>query len=228
MAARPQAVVPNSVIPSHRYRLGLKWWLGVPIINTDDEEETLCPGCGIAVDRFGDHVLSCPRNNFAARHNGVQTALAAILAESNQPHALEVPVPECNDAALRPADLLLKNWFGGQDTAVDLTVCHGWQQSEQNLGREKWRAFLRRKEQAKHTKYDQVCRNANWRFTAMSFGTWGGLGPEAGNMLSRIIKKAAAWQDGDIKASLQEDLRHTVGLCLMSHIWDLLEAKNWF
>ena len=131
-------------------------------------------------------------------------------------------------AALRPADLLLKNWFGGHDTAINLTVCHGWQQSEQTLGREKWRAFLRRKEQAKHTKYDLVCKNANWRFTAMSFGTWGGMGPDAGNMMSRTIKKAVAWQDGDIKASLQEDLRHKVGLCLMSHIWDLLEAKNWF
>jgi hypothetical protein len=177
---------------------------------------------------FGDHLLCCPRNNYAARHNGVQTALASILAESNQAHSLEVQVPNTDDTALRPADLLLKNWFGGQDTAVDLTVCHGWQHSEQTSGRERWRSFLRRKEQQKHLKYDQVCKNANWRFAAMSFGTWGGRGPEASGMLSRIIKKAVSWQEGDIKASLQEDLRHRVGLRLMSHIWDLLEAKNWF
>ena len=226
------AVTPSNslhtTIPSDLYRLGLKWWLGLPLIGAS-EDPVLCPGCGSQVDEHGDHLLCCPRNNYSKRHNALQECLANILTESGQGFATEVQVPNCPDAQLRPADLLLRAWDNGADTAVDLTVCHGWQVSERGntVSRERWRTFLTRKERAKHAKYDVHCRRAHWSFAAMAFGTFGGTGPEAARVLHRVLKRAACWLEGDLRASKQEELRLSMGLTLMRHIWLLLEAKNY-
>ena len=60
----------------------------------------------------------------------------------------------------------------------------------------------------------------------MAFGTWGGLGPEAAKLLARMVGRAAAWQEGPLRAWRQQGLREGVGLALMTHIWALLDAKN--
>lgn len=114
---------------------------------------------------------------------------------------------------------------------MDLTICHGWQRTQQTEAdrpptREKWRAFLNEQERAKHTKYDALCAAAHWNFSAMAFGTWGGTGPECARLLHRISKRAAGWQEGDLRASQQENARLTVGLTLMRHVWALLLSKN--
>ena len=226
------AITPSSALhttfSSDLYRLGLKWWLGMPITVQNQAELPPCPGCGNSLDVFGDHLLCCQRINFTKRHSAVQEALAYVLSESGQGFSREVVVPEQGDRQLRPADLLLRAWDGGKDTAVDLTVVHGWQISERSerVTRERWRSFLTRKEREKHLRYDIVCSGAQWSFAAMAFGTWGGLGPEAAKLLHRMCKRAACWWEGDLRASRQEDLRLTFGMTLMKHIWTLLSPKT--
>jgi hypothetical protein len=115
------------------------------------------------------------------------------------------------------------------DMAMDLTICHGWQVSERTstVKRDKWRQFLCRKEKDKHGKYDALCgRRAHWSFRALAFGTWGGVGPEAAKVLHRFLKRAACWQEGDLRAARQDELRQHVGLQLMKHVWRLLDGKN--
>ena len=143
--------------------------------------------------------------------------------ESRLPHA---------DNGQRPADLLLRHWDGGRHLAIDLTIVHGWQVSERpspttppSVSRERWRRFLALKEAAKHTRYDALCAREEWSFAAMAFGTWGGMGPECAKMLHRIVKRSASWLEGDLRASRQEEIRHTLGLTLMRHIWEMLAAK---
>ena len=117
----------------------------------------VCPGCSQAVDVIGDHLVCCRRINFSRRHNAVQETLGGILQEAGQGWAKEVALPDPLDVNLRPADLLIKCWTEGRDTAVDLTVSHGWQLAERGdgpAGRERWRAFIRKKEQKKHERYD--------------------------------------------------------------------------
>ena len=72
-------------------------------------------------------------------------AIAYILDEAGQAYCLEESIPLKKYEKLRPADILLKGWYAGKDTAVDLTVVHGWQGCQQRASREKWRAFLRKK-----------------------------------------------------------------------------------
>ena len=225
------AVVPHSAlmtsIPSDTYRLGLRWWLGLPLIEVGDQVTPVCSGCQGTVDLFGDHLLCCPRINFAVRHNALKDALAGVLREAGQGVGVEVPIPDCQDASLRPADLLLRHLHAGKDTAVDLTVAHGWQAQESaTVSRERWRTFLRRKEAAKVAKYEDVCAEAGWAFLPAAFGTWGGQGPQAARLVSRCCKMVAGWHEGDLRASRQEEARQGLGLTLMRAVWSLLEAKN--
>ena len=87
---------------------------------------------------------------------------------------------------------MVPNWTNGRDAAVDITICHAWQLGEQrqagsarqdDISRERWRTFLRRKEADKHSKYDITCNTSGWSFAAMYFGTWGGVGPEGAKFL---------------------------------------------
>ena len=234
------AVPPNAnlyyTLPSDQYKTALRWWLGLPLNTPPDPGGTIrCPGCQASVDEFGDHLLCCPRNNFITRHMAVQDTLASLLQEGGQGVTKEVRIPHAGNA-LRPADLLVANWMGGKDTAIDVTVCHAWQVGEHRavgssgqeiVSRERWRTFLRRKEADKHNKYDMLCSSAGWGFMAMAFGTWGGVGPECAQLLHRITKRAASWQEGDLRASKLEQARMAVGWCLMTKILEHLNNKNY-
>ena len=114
------------------------------------------------------------------------------------------------------------------DLALDVTLVHGWQASVQgpSVTRERWRTFLRKKEQLKHQQYDTACSRAGWSFGALAMGTWGGVGPEGARHLQRILKRAAFWLDGDQRAVRQEELKRSFGLMVARQIWRLLDAKN--
>ena len=112
-----------------------------------------------------------------------------------------------------------------------MTLVHGWQASVQsatttNITRERWRTFLKKKEQLKHQKYDAACKRAGWSFMPLAMGTWGGVGPEGARTLQRILKRAASWMDGEQRAVRQEELKSTFGLMVARQIWHLLDAKN--
>ena len=53
------------------------------------------------------------------------------------------------------------------------------------------------------------------------------MGPEGATILHRIVKRAASWLEGDLRASRQEEIRHAVGVALMRHVWQMLEGKNY-
>ena len=174
-----------------------------------------------------DYLLCCVRNNFSNRHNAVQEALCELLTSSGQGHTREVQIPSSPDGELRPADILLSAFQGGAPTALDITVAHGWQASESTtVSREKWRTFLRRKETAKHSKYDAPCKAAGWGFLAVAFGTWDGLRQKGARTLHRLVKRAASWQEGGLRAPKQHELLEGIGLSFMRQIWRLLGNRN--
>ena len=226
MSVKPSQPL-QTLIPPDQYRLGLRWWLGLPLVEAPTSGASVrCVGCDGDVDIFGDHLLCCRRNNFQKRHTAVQEAIANMLTDCGQGFSLEVPVPNTTDASLRPADILLRTWSSGMDTAVDLTVVHGWQQQERLATKERWRAFLRTKEEQKHKKYDGVCDRAGWKMLAMAFGTWGGMGPEGTHLLQRLVRRAAGWFEEDLRSVKQFEVRCSVGLALSRQVWKLLENKQ--
>jgi hypothetical protein len=224
MTALPAAGTGN-IFSNEDYCVGIKWWLGAPLISTTGAR---CHGCGQTVDPHGDHFLCCKRNNFAPRHDAVQDALFTILSSSGVSVAREVALPSNNDDHLRPADLLLDNWHAGKPTAVDVTVTHGWAHGAQTAApaRDNWRPFLQRKEKMKHDKYDIPCAQDGWCFNAAAFGTWGGMGPEAAKVLSRMLQRATAWEGVESKGVALRRHYESVGTALFRQIWRLLDARN--
>ena len=62
----------------------------------------------------------------------------------------------------------------------------------------------------------------------MAFGTWGGLGPEGAKVLHRLVKWAASWQEGELRALRQRELLETISLAIMRQVWKLLGNKTLF
>jgi hypothetical protein len=222
MAATPSN---NSLttFSSEEYTLGLKWWLGLPVL---EDVSQPCTGCGQPLDQEGDHLLCCRRNNFSARHNAVQDALFQTLSNSGHRVQKEVSLPTARDSHLRPADLLLDCWSEGKPTALDVTVCHGWQAAEHTATRERWRSFLKRREDAKKQKYNVPCQQAGWGFTPFALGTWGGMGPETAKTLSRVAKRASSWQQGAERETKQAEIYQNVAIALLREVFHLLQPKH--
>jgi hypothetical protein len=220
----------QTVIPTDEYRLGLKFWLGLPLVDPAAPAPS-CPLCRVVVDAHGDHLLCCKHNNYALRHNAVQDAFCALLSEAGVPFQKEVAIPGQAVGGLRPADALAQF---AKPLAVDVTIGHGWQASERvdaatlagrgDATREKWRRFLIDNEGKKHAKYDVACAAAGWDFTPMAFGTWGGVGPEAAKLLARIIGLAAGWREVDLRPWRKEELRQRFFLALYRQVCRLLGA----
>ena len=213
-----------------QYRLGLKWLLGVPVIASDCEGMP-CPACGNAVDVFGDHLLCCRRNNFYGRHFAVQEALLTIAQVGGQPFVREAPMPRSSPEAqhgpaLRPADILLRAWQGGKDTAVDVTIKHPLQAAQAPWTKARAAAFLRQVEHQKEVKYAEACKKEGWAFCPAAFDTWGGVGPKAKDLLHKLLKRATGTLAPELQGARTAELRQLLSLSLMRQVWRLLSAKN--
>ena len=93
------------------------------MLKVDPDSHVQCPGCLGQVDCFGDHLLCCHRNNYTRRHQAVQGAIVSVVSDAAQPHAREVPIPDCPEGQLRPADILLKGWQTGTGGRFDGHTC---------------------------------------------------------------------------------------------------------
>jgi hypothetical protein len=231
MSVRPSASA-KTTIPTDTYRLGLRFWLGMPVVEASSMPLS-CPSCRADVDEHGDHMMCCRHNNFTRRHAAVQEGLAVLLREARQPFDKEVGFPGEGAGGQRAADIFIPCHEGGRDVAIDVTVEHGWKVAEQrdeeqvasrpDATRERWRGFLVRAERKKVDFYKVACDRAGWRFRPMAFGTWGGQGPEAARLLHHFLARATCWCEPDQRAGKMQELRQQFGLALMRQVWALLE-----
>jgi hypothetical protein len=117
----PPAPALGNACPPSQFRLLLRWFLGMPIL----EEELAgkpCPLCGDPVDIFGDHAVSCDKGNKYRRHFAIQDWLIHLL----QSHGIACARERMIDPAsrLRPADIFIPNWSIEGDMALDVTIRH--------------------------------------------------------------------------------------------------------
>ena len=73
-------------LTSRPWTLLARMRVGLPL---DALESRFCPGCGVAMDAFWDHVLSCHKLGIYARHNKVRNELASLCADLNLQVELE-------------------------------------------------------------------------------------------------------------------------------------------
>ena len=62
----------------------LRWRLGMPLIQNGPNIEA-CGKCGEVLDVYGDHAVTCKRNNFHTRRQLVVEALARVLTSADIP-----------------------------------------------------------------------------------------------------------------------------------------------
>ena len=109
---------------SGEFTVAVKYRLGCPVYQSAGP----CPACLRPSDRFGDHALSCGYwGERITRHNILRdtifsTAASAALSPVKEGRFLLPGVDR------RPADVLLPNWAGGRDAALDVTVINPLQQ----------------------------------------------------------------------------------------------------
>ena len=98
--------------------LALKYRLGMKVFDTAGP----CPACLRDSDEYGDHAMCCGAGGERiSRHNNLRdaffdTAVAAGLGPVREGRFL---LPGTDR---RPADVLVPNWVGGKDAAMDVTV----------------------------------------------------------------------------------------------------------
>jgi hypothetical protein len=115
-------VIPSPVLGLHvrpqEFRYSVLYRLGAPVYPSAGP----CPACKKDSDRYGDHAIVCgSHGERIARHNQLRDAIYSVAASSNL-----APRKEENallpGTSARPADVLIPNWTGGRDTALDVTV----------------------------------------------------------------------------------------------------------
>ena len=126
------------------------------------------------MDPFGDHAVCCKLNNFYMRHNMVADAVSRVLAGAGIHTDREVTLA----GKKQPADLLALGISSSAPVALDITVVHTL--SHFDAWRNNSRVYDAEKE--KHEHYDAVWASAALSFKAFGLSTFGGAGPDAGQM----------------------------------------------
>jgi hypothetical protein len=207
------------VVSPEEYRIGLRWWMGVPLLSNPGT----CPACGEPADCHGDHFVCCNRNNYYGRHFAVQEGLMGLLAAGGQGYRREVALSDSSTggALLRPADLLLTAFEGGTDLAIDLTVVHPVRRDTTAT-----RTALQIAEDTKTRLYGKACRKEGWAFTVLGFTTWGGTSGKGSRLLHRLLRRAAADVPFPMRPCILDAYRNNLSVALMRQVWRQLSAAS--
>ena len=167
-------VVPSPALGLHlrppEFIISVKYRLGMDIFSRDGQ----CTACPHHSDSRGDHAISCGyEGERISRHNHLRdalynTAVMACLGPTREDRAL---IPG-SDA--RPADVLIPNWSGGKDTAMDITVVNPLQAAFINGAATTPGHALTRRYGEKMTKHGEGCRRAGMVFLPLPVETLGG------------------------------------------------------
>ena len=199
LAALPSAANKTRV-PSEHWRLLLRWTLGMPVV-PDEVIGAPCVRCDQPVDAWGDHSVSCIKNEIQRRHMALQAALAGLIQQAGLTCALERGTGD----GRRPADVFIPRWDADGPTAVDLTVrCPSAPGNpvRDPAALDKWRVS---QEREKTTMYEETCMRARWAFVPLLMDTHGGMGSEAKRFLSQLLPKLLACNFGRTRRTLEAE-----------------------
>ena len=123
-------VIPIEGLGQHmspiEYRAILKYRLMIPLFPVDEP----CPVCHkVALDKFGEHAVHCKElPGFKYRHDLVRDVLFDVLRRAGISAKKEAPVNFLTDfierrSTLRPADVLVFGWAGGNMLVWTSLVC---------------------------------------------------------------------------------------------------------
>ncbi|XP_026396172.1 uncharacterized protein LOC113290799 [Papaver somniferum] len=157
----------NQTLGPRQFRSVLSYRLGIPLF----PEGSHCSSCNKEMDIFGDHALHCASDvRLKFRHDLVRDVFMDICIKAGVASRKEVALGFISDenAALRPADLLVHNWENGRDTCFDVTCVSPFTGDTRSFtpGQALSRAILR-----KRNKYLEKCESHGYGFHILAFTT---------------------------------------------------------
>ena len=173
--------------------MALQYRLGIPVFQKDG----ICPACGAASDREGDHAIACGwEGERIARHNQLrdalfQTACQAALGPRKEEQAL---LPGLGN---KPADVYIPNWIEGKDAALDVTVVSPLQATLIHKAAEEGGHALKHAYERKFRQVGQECEAQGLKFCPLPVETLGGWHPKAITLLSKLAHQLARQTGGD-------------------------------
>ena len=175
-----------------------------------------CParGCRGEADSLGDHSLSCGiGGERIARHNHVRDALFQAAQQAGL-----APVREAEGLIAgstdRPADVLLRGWQAGRDTALDFIATNALQAATV-VGCATDGAFaVEHAHDAKLRKYAARCEANGLAFIPLAVDTFGGWHPQALEVIGRLGRQLARATEGE-QGQVVRHLRQRLGVLLV-------------
>ena len=182
------------------FRTAVLYRLGVPLFRS----EGVCHGCGTPEsDVMGDHAIACgAQGEKIARHNHLRdslyhTAVSASLAPLREERALLPGLEQ------RPADVLLPNFAGGKNCAIDVCVVSSQQsQLVERASVEPGYALQHRYNQ-KWKKYGLACQMEGIVFQPLPIEVLGGFHEASVRVVSRISQSMARSSGQEFPANSQ-------------------------
>ena len=159
------------VMPNRNYILVVRAYFGLQLYLS----VTLCGMCkGSENDMYGVHAGNCNSGgNFVRRHDAMKHKFAALCREAGYSTETE-PVNVMEDGSLdRPADVLVRNFRGGRDFAIDVNI------TSSTNGQHDPSSILDRVADRKIQKYRARCEAANIDFEPMVMDAIGGFHKDA-------------------------------------------------
>ena len=169
------------------FRVAALYRLGAPIF----EQDNPCPACGRPSDRFGHHAIACGvHGERISRHNEIcgilfRTAQKAGLGPAREFRGL---IP---GTAARPADVFLRCWDRGRDSALDVTVITPLQPAVVDREAQESGYALQYAWDRKMSKAYDACNAQRISFIPLPVETFGGWHPVASRHISRLGRELA-------------------------------------
>ena len=157
------------------FRALLRFWLGQPIVIS---APVSCPFCKKAADAYGDHFLCCDEMEFHKRHRDVVSVIAHVARASGLQVDTEVGKFGSREEGamnrLRPGDVYIPHFFGGEAAIVDPSITHPLAPSL-GLSATGARDALKIRAERKHHHYAPVRQNQTGTFVPFIMSTFGAL-----------------------------------------------------
>jgi hypothetical protein len=218
--------LPSQALGLHlragEFMFAMKYRLGMAVFRR--EGECPAPRCMGICDKYGDHAISCAiggeRNS---RHNYLrdvvfQSSQQAHLGPLKEPDGL---LPGLDD---RPADILLRYWTRGKDTAIDITVVNALQAAHVQQVAENGSKAVESAHNDKVRKYQERCSQEGIEFVAMAVDTFGGWHPVALKTLTKLGRQLARVSGREEDETVRH-LRQQLSVVLIRDNMAMLQAR---
>ena len=173
------------------------------------------------MDVFGDHVVSCSKNQPTERHDAVRDALTQSLRNHGIACRTEVAI----GSRRRPADIAVDAFDPRGPLALDLVLHHPLAPS---APREipAMKKSLAEAERKKVEESEELCHSNGWLFAPMSWHLWGGVGPHASAFLQRVQKAVGGELQGWARIQKLAQFRQRLSFSVMSFVGQQLLAMR--